>query len=138
MPFHPRLGLGLAALGRPGYINLGHAGDLSAGHDPDAMRANAHAVLDAAYDAGVRYFDAARSYGRAEEFLADWLHRRNLLPDQVFVASKWGYTYTADWRIDRAPQLLASNMPELADETAVMAFDRIREPFQTFLAGRIE
>jgi aryl-alcohol dehydrogenase-like predicted oxidoreductase len=96
----PRFGLGLAALGRPGYINLGHAADLSAGHDPDAMRRNAHAVLDAAYDAGVRYFDAARSYGRAEEFLADWLHRRNLSADEVFVASKWGYTYTADWHID--------------------------------------
>ena len=27
----PPLGLGLAALGRPGYINLGHAGDLPAG-----------------------------------------------------------------------------------------------------------
>ena len=100
MPSIARFGLGLAALGRPGYINLGHAADLSAGHDPDAMRANAHAVLDAAYDAGVRYFDAARSYGRAEEFLADWLRRRNLSPDQVFVSSKWGYTYTADWRID--------------------------------------
>ena len=100
MPIYPRFGLGLAALGRPGYINLGHSADLSAGHDPDAMRRNAHAVLDAAYDAGVRYFDAARSYGRAEEFLSDWLHRRNLSPDSVFVASKWGYTYTADWRID--------------------------------------
>jgi aryl-alcohol dehydrogenase-like predicted oxidoreductase len=100
MPFYPRFGLGLAALGRPGYINLGHAADLSAGHDPDAMRRNAHAVLDAAHDAGVRYFDAARSYGRAEEFLADWLDRRNLAPNEVFVASKWGYTYTADWRID--------------------------------------
>ena len=100
MPSIARFGLGLAALGRPGYINLGHAADLSAGHDPDAMRANAHVVLDAAYDAGVRSFDAARSYGRAEEFLADWLHRRNVLSDRVFVSSKWGYTYTADWRID--------------------------------------
>src|SRR4051794_3608559 len=98
MPNLARFGLGLAALGRPGYINLGHAADLSAGHDPDAMRRNAHAVLDAAYDSGVRYFDAARSYGRAEEFLADWLRRLALSPDTVFVASKWGYTYTADWR----------------------------------------
>ena len=100
MSFCPRFGLGLAALGRPGYINLGHAGDLSAGHDPDAMRRNAHAVLDAAFDAGVRYFDAARSYGRAEEFLADWLHARDISPNTLFVASKWGYTYTADWRIE--------------------------------------
>ena len=63
-------GLGLAALGRPGYINLGHAADLHADYDVAAMEGRAHAVLDAAHAAGVRYFDAARSYGRAEEFLA--------------------------------------------------------------------
>ena len=27
----PRLGLGMASLGRPGYINLGHADDLPSG-----------------------------------------------------------------------------------------------------------
>ena len=53
----PPLGLGLAALGRPGYIHLGHDGDFPA-KDVDAMRAQAFATLDAAYDAGVRYFDA--------------------------------------------------------------------------------
>jgi aryl-alcohol dehydrogenase-like predicted oxidoreductase len=57
-------------------------------------------VLDAAYAAGVRYFDAARSYGRAEAFLASWLRRRELGPGDVTVGSKWGYTYTADWRVD--------------------------------------
>jgi aryl-alcohol dehydrogenase-like predicted oxidoreductase len=71
-----RLGLGLAALGRPGYVNLGHAQDLGGDHDVGAMRARTHAVLDAASDAGIRYVDAARSYGRAEEFLGDWLARR--------------------------------------------------------------
>jgi aryl-alcohol dehydrogenase-like predicted oxidoreductase len=48
----------------------------------------------------VRYFDAARSYGRAEDFLASWLKARGLAPDQVTVGSKWGYTYTAGWRVD--------------------------------------
>ena len=43
------IGLGLAALGRPGYINLGHAQDLSAGRDVAAMEHHAHAVLDAAW-----------------------------------------------------------------------------------------
>ena len=64
------------------------------------MERRAHAVLDAAYAAGVRYFDAARSYGRAEDFLASWLSNRRLAPGSVFVASKWGYTYTAGWRVD--------------------------------------
>jgi len=65
-----------------------------------ALRARAHEVLDAAYAAGVRYFDAARSYGRAEEFLGSWLDERGLGPREVSVGSKWGYTYTADWRVD--------------------------------------
>ena len=95
-----RIGLGLAALGRPGYITLGHASDLAGGTDVTSMEMRAHAVLDAAYAAGVRYFDAARSYGRAEAFLAGWLSQRGLSPGEVTVASKWGYTYTADWRVD--------------------------------------
>src|SRR4051812_33575516 len=89
------IGLGLAALGRPGYINLGHGGDLAAGTSVPEMERNAHAVLDAAHRRGVRYFDAARSYGRAEAFLASWLDARRLGRDDVTVGSKWGYTYTA-------------------------------------------
>ncbi|WP_188961588.1 aldo/keto reductase [Deinococcus aquiradiocola] len=92
------LGLGLAALGRPGYINLGHAQDLTDARDPLALRDRAHAVLDAAWDAGVRHFDAARSYGRAEVFLAGWLTGRGLTRADVTVSSKWGYAYTAAWR----------------------------------------
>jgi aryl-alcohol dehydrogenase-like predicted oxidoreductase len=95
-----RIGLGLAALGRPGYINLGHGEDLAGRVDVHAMERNAHEVLDAAYERGVRYFDAARSYGKAEEFLASWLTARGLSPDDVTVGSKWGYTYTAGWRVD--------------------------------------
>jgi aryl-alcohol dehydrogenase-like predicted oxidoreductase len=95
-----RLGLGLAALGRPGYINLGHAADLERHYDAAAMEAQCHAVLDAAWQLGVRYFDAARSYGRAEEFLANWLKSRQIRPDQVTIGSKWGYTYTAGWQVE--------------------------------------
>ena len=94
-----RIGLGLASLGRPGYINIGHGDDLAHDYDIAAMEARAHIVLDAAWDAGVRYFDAARSYGRAEQFLGSWLQKRGLSPDGVTVGSKWGYTYTADWQI---------------------------------------
>ena len=92
-----RLGLGLAALGRPGYVTLNHATDLGGRYDPASMEAHAHAVLDAAFDAGIRYIDAARSYGRAEDFVATWLRERALEPGDVTVASKWGYTYTAGW-----------------------------------------
>jgi aryl-alcohol dehydrogenase-like predicted oxidoreductase len=94
LPVSP-IGLGMAALGRPGYINLGHAADVG-DTDVAAMEHHAHAVLDAAYAGGVRYYDAARSYGRGEAFLASWLPGH----DDVTVGSKWGYTYTADWRVE--------------------------------------
>ncbi len=80
-----RLGLGLAALGRPGYINLGHADDLDRDYDVEAMRNHTHDVLDAAWELGVRYFDAARSYGRAEAFLSSWLAKRQLSPADVTI-----------------------------------------------------
>jgi aryl-alcohol dehydrogenase-like predicted oxidoreductase len=92
-----RLGLGLAALGRPGYVTLNHASDLGGRYDPSIMELHAHEVLDAAFDAGLRYIDAARSYGQAEDFVASWLRKRAIEPGEVSVASKWGYTYTADW-----------------------------------------
>src|SRR4051812_34253672 len=92
------IGLGLAALGRPGYINLGHDEDLPAGRAVDDLRQRTHELLEQAWQAGVRYFDAARSYGLAESFLGEWLtpERRS----QLTVGSKWGYTYVADWRHD--------------------------------------
>ncbi len=94
----PDFALGLAALGRPAYINLGREQALPVHRDVDAMRAACHAVLDAAYAAGIRRVDAARSYGRAEEFLAQWLDSRG--HRDVRVSSKWGYEYVADWRPD--------------------------------------
>ena len=94
------LGLGLAALGRPGYINLGHGDDLAGWTELSALESRAHHVLDVAYAGGIRYFDAARSYGRAESFLASWLERRRIGVGEVTVGSKWGYVYTAEWRLD--------------------------------------
>ena len=91
-----RLGLGLAALGRPGYINLGHHEDLSNRYEVGEMERTTHDVLELAYKNGIRYFDAARSYGRAESFFASW-HRSN---NDLVIGSKWGYTYTAGWRVN--------------------------------------
>jgi aryl-alcohol dehydrogenase-like predicted oxidoreductase len=51
------------------------------------MRARTLSMLDAAYAAGVRYVDVARSYGKAEEFLGGWLAEWGY-PD-VIVGSKW-------------------------------------------------
>jgi aryl-alcohol dehydrogenase-like predicted oxidoreductase len=97
-----RLGLGLAAVGRPGYITLGRARDLPAARTPDALAARTAELCDAAWASGVRYFDVARSYGHAEEFLARWLAARAIAPETVSVGSKWGYRYTADWKVEAA------------------------------------
>jgi aryl-alcohol dehydrogenase-like predicted oxidoreductase len=95
-----RIGLGLAALGRPGYINLGHDKDLPPGRAVEDLRRRTHELLDQAWRAGVRYFDAARSYGLAEEFLGEWLAAEPSRRAELTVGSKWGYTYVADWRFD--------------------------------------
>ncbi|SDC10950.1 aldo/keto reductase [Actinokineospora iranica] len=93
-----RFTLGLAALGRPAYINLGRAGALPADRGVASLRAATEDVLDAAYAAGIRRVDTARSYGRAEEFLAGWLDARG--HTDVTVSSKWGYAYVGGWRMD--------------------------------------
>ena len=70
-----RLGVGLAA---DRAARLHHARPRAATcrrRSPDALYARVAEVLDAARGAGIRYVDVARSYGRAEEFLARWLAR---------------------------------------------------------------
>jgi aryl-alcohol dehydrogenase-like predicted oxidoreductase len=90
-----RIGLGMAALGRPAYITTGRASDFGEDRSEDAFRRRAWQVLDAAYAAGIRYLDCARSYGSAEAFVAGWLARTT--PEDVVVGSKWGYTYVGGW-----------------------------------------
>ena len=94
-----RIGLGLAALGRPGYINLGHGDDLQSNYDVAKMQLDTLQVLELAYENGIRYFDAARSYGKAELFLSEWIKTKDKT-EQFTVGSKWGYTYSADWKVE--------------------------------------
>ncbi len=95
-----RIGLGLAALGRPAYITPGRERDLGPDRSIADLERRCHEMLDAAYAAGIRYVDAARLYGLAETFLSSWLHARNLPADAIAVGSKWGYTYVGAWRLD--------------------------------------
>jgi aryl-alcohol dehydrogenase-like predicted oxidoreductase len=90
-----RIGLGMAALGRPAYITTGRTQDFGADRSEESFRARSWEVLDAAYALGIRYLDCARSYGSAEAFVAGWLARGNR--DGVVVGSKWGYTYVGAW-----------------------------------------
>ncbi|HST65234.1 MAG TPA: aldo/keto reductase [Mycobacteriales bacterium] len=121
-------GLGLAAIGRPAYITSGRERDLPGERSRDELRARAHDLLDHAYAQGIRYVDAARSYGDAEQFLGSWLRRRDV-PD-VFVASKWGYAYVGGWRRDAEQHEvkrhdLATFERQLAETRALLG-DRLR------------
>jgi aryl-alcohol dehydrogenase-like predicted oxidoreductase len=123
-----RLGLGLAAIGRPAYINSGRDRDLPGERSRDELRARAHELLDAAYAQGIRYVDTARSYGDAEQFLGSWLDDRQ--PDDVVVASKWGYEYVGGWRMDAEKHEvkhhdLATFERQLAESLALLG-DRLR------------
>lgn len=94
--------IGFGAGGRTRHRTRGTLGrdlDLPAERSVEALRKRTHALLDAAYAAGVRYFDTARSYGRAEEFVGEWLAARSLAAAEVVVGSKWGYT--SDLRLTR-------------------------------------
>ncbi|WP_049577077.1 aldo/keto reductase [Streptomyces sp. SBT349] len=124
-----RIGLGLAAVGRPGYITLGRDRDLPGDRTPEALRERTHRLLDAAHAGGVRYIDAARSYGRAEEFLAGWLTAAPGAADHV-VGSKWGYTYTAGWRAD-------ADVHEVKDHSAP-TFDRQYAETRALLGDRLD
>ncbi len=123
------MGLGLAALGRPGYVTIGHAEDLGPDRSVAALRARTHRLLDRAHAHGVTYLDAARSYGRGEEFLAEWLDRDAARADAVTVGSKWGYTYVADWRVDADPH-------EVKDHT-LPTFRRQREETRELLGDHL-
>jgi len=76
----------------------------------------------------VRYVDAARSYGFAEQFLASWLDART--PADITVGSKWGYTYVADWRMD-------ADVNEVKDHSLLALQRQIRES-RALLGDRLD
>jgi len=90
----PRMGLGMAALGRPGYINLSRSEALGgAGRSVDAMQRASNDVIDALFGLTDRpWLDCARSYGLSEKFVGEYLRDRNVDPKSVYVSSKWGYS----------------------------------------------
>ena len=111
-----RIGLGMAALGRPGYINLERDTHLSS-RTIEGMQSQANLVMDELFkhckslssllskndndsNSIVPWLDCARSYGLSEKFVGDYLRTNNISPSDVYVSSKWGYTYVADWNVE--------------------------------------
>lgn len=95
MTLKTKFGLGLAALGRPEYINI--RTDSTVDKTEKAFKENAFSVLDEAYKHGIRYFDTAPSYGKGEAFLNQW-QKLNKFSDTI-LGTKWGYTYVANWEL---------------------------------------
>lgn len=91
-----RIGLGTAAIGRPSYINIRQ--ENNSFQSLNDFCAKGMAVLERAYSLGVRYFDTAPGYGLAESLLMDWVKKKGD-PD-IQVATKWGYTYVANFKAD--------------------------------------
>lgn len=91
-----KIGLGTAAIGRPLYLNIRQtaASKISL----EAFRKEGVAALDTAYMHGIRYFDTAPSYGMAEDILLNWVQEKR--DPSIEVATKWGYTYLANFDID--------------------------------------
>lgn len=123
-----RLGIGLAAVARPAYITSGRGGDLGDRRTVEDLEHRTHELLSAAYDRGVRYVDVARSYGRAEEFLAGWLATRSV--DDVVVGSKWGYRYVGGWRRD-------ADVHEIKDHSLDAFTEQLAET-EALLGGRLD
>jgi aryl-alcohol dehydrogenase-like predicted oxidoreductase len=125
-----RLGLGLAALGRPAYITLGRQRDFGVDRSVTELERRCHQMLDAANAAGIRYVDAARSYGMAENFLGTWLKTRNVPKESITVGSKWGYTYVGSWRLDapvhEVKDLSVSTLRRQITESRVLIRDSLR------------
>lgn len=112
----PRLGLGMAALGRPGYINLERGAifddrDASTSSTDDVHRsvesmqekaneAMAALILESKANNMLPWYDCARSYGLSEKFVGEFLRGNKVKTDEVVVSSKWGYTYVADWKVE--------------------------------------
>lgn len=88
-----KIGLGTAAIGRPQYINIRNKN--TEAFALNAFKANGCKVLETAYQQGIRYFDTAPGYGLAEQLLYDWVKDKK--DDSIEVATKWGYTYVADF-----------------------------------------
>lgn len=57
--------------------------------DPMTAGKNSDQLLDGATERGINFFDCARSYGRAEEVLGDWIRRRGNR-ERVIVLTKCG------------------------------------------------
>lgn len=91
------IGLGTAAIGRPLYINIRKKNG-SRPFSKTQFEQEGIAVLEHAYQEGIRHFDTAPGYGLAEQLLLSWVKEKN--DPEITISTKWGYTYLANFDPD--------------------------------------
>ena len=109
-----KIGLGLAAIGRPEYINLRQNPD--PGKSEADYEKRAEDLLNHAYLMGIRDFDTAPSYGKGEDYLIKWYHKNDY--QDLKLSTKWGYTYVANWEIgySGAHEIKEHSLPKLKEQ----------------------
>lgn len=144
----PRMGLGMAALGRPGYINLDRGLIFDGEHQNDSsdvrrrseekMQNQANLVMQRMMEESkknnmIPWFDCARSYGLSEKFVGEFLRKNEISPEDVYVSSKWGYTYVADFCVE-----LMNDMPhEIKDHSLESFLKQVKET-KTYLGEYLD
>lgn len=110
----------MAALGRPGYINLDRCATFGSDHSQRSvsrMQAQSNLVMDRLFqlcfsvdnssaensttntNIVIPWIDCARSYGLSEQFVGQYLRSHQIPPQNVYVSSKWGYAYVANFAV---------------------------------------
>ncbi len=108
------IGLGMAAIGRPQYINLKNTVNNSNLFEINSFKQTAKELLTTAYKAGIRHFDTAPGYGIAEEILAEWINENQV--DSIILSTKWGYTYVANFEPNASVHELKEHSLEKLNE----------------------
>jgi aryl-alcohol dehydrogenase-like predicted oxidoreductase len=80
--------------------------------------------LTEAYQAGIRHFDTAPSYGVAEEILSEWI--AEFQPKDIIISSKWGYTYVANFDKNAIVHEVKSHTLETLERQSKTTFERLK------------
>lgn len=132
-----RLGLGLAAVGRPAYITPGRDEDLAASRSVADLKARTHLLLDRAHELGVRHLDVARSYGHAERFLGSWLAAHPGRRAELTIGSKWGYEYVGGWSLDAPLHERKDHRPQVLERQWPQTLEALGGPPDTYLVHSV-
>lgn len=108
-----QIGFGTAAIGRPHYINLKNS-TTDQSFDLKKSKKAGKDLLEKAYQKGIRYFDTAPGYGVAEDIILEWLAEKN--HTDIEIATKWGYTYTANFDINASQHEVKEHSLEKLNE----------------------